>query len=84
MPSASIHLRSQCPYACSSFFIVMGSYYATYINKNSAASLNLLIEQGHEIARDGRVQVTETKKNGQHVIEVTGSAVYVNEFEVSI
>jgi PhzF family phenazine biosynthesis protein len=62
---------------------VMGSYYATYINKNSASSLNLLIEQGHEIGRDGRIQVTVTN-NGQHVIEVTGNAIYVNEFEVSI
>jgi PhzF family phenazine biosynthesis protein len=62
---------------------VMGSYYATYINKNSASSLKLLIEQGHEIGRDGRIQVTVTN-NGQHVIEVTGNAVYVNEFEVSI
>jgi predicted PhzF superfamily epimerase YddE/YHI9 len=61
----------------------MGSYYATYINKNSDFSLNLLIEQGQEIGRDGRIQVTLTNK-GQHVIEVTGNAVYVNEFEVSL
>ena len=42
---------------------------------------SLIIEQGQEIGRDGRVHVKVT--NGDK-IEVTGTAVYVNEFEVSI
>ncbi|WP_029192587.1 PhzF family phenazine biosynthesis protein [Paenibacillus harenae] len=58
---------------------VMGAYYAKYIKSDSL--LNLLIEQGQEIRRNGRVQVTV--KNG-YGIEITGNAVYVNEFEVSI
>lgn len=62
---------------------VMGSYYATYINKNDDSPLNLMIEQGQEIGRNGRVHVKVTQDT-QHVIEVTGTAVYVNEFEVSI
>jgi PhzF family phenazine biosynthesis protein len=60
---------------------VMGAYYARYIDKQ-ATSLNLLIEQGHEIGRDGRIRVSVTE-NG-NVVEVTGNAVYVNEFDVLI
>ncbi|MNI89904.1 putative isomerase YddE [compost metagenome] len=58
---------------------VMGAYYATYIQ--DAPVLELLIEQGQELGKDGRVQVTVT--NGEQ-IEITGTAVYVKSFEVSI
>jgi len=58
---------------------VMGAYYARYIMYNPL--LELLIEQGHEIGRDGRVRVTVT--NGEN-IEINGQAVYVKEFEVDI
>lgn len=58
---------------------VMGAYYSKYIKSDT--SLNLIIEQGQEIGRDGRVHVRVT--NGEE-IEVTGNAVYVNEFEISI
>lgn len=60
---------------------VMGAYYAKYINRNSSLSFNLLIEQGQEIERDGRIEVSVT--NGD-IIEITGNAVYVDKFEVSI
>jgi PhzF family phenazine biosynthesis protein len=62
---------------------VMGSYYATYINKSWDSSLNLVVEQGQEIGRDGRVQITVTGKD-PHNIEITGTAVYLDEFEISI
>ncbi|MEO3945026.1 PhzF family phenazine biosynthesis isomerase [Gorillibacterium sp. CAU 1737] len=58
---------------------VMGAYYAAYIQDGPV--LELLIEQGQELGRDGRVQVTVT--NGEQ-IEITGTAVYVESFEVSI
>lgn len=60
---------------------VMGAYYARYINKH-APSLDLLIEQGHEMGRDGKIRVSVTD-NG-NVVEITGTAVYVNEFDVVI
>lgn len=60
---------------------VMGAYYARYID-SATSSLNLIIEQGQEIGRDGRVSVSVS--DGGKVIEVTGNAVYVNEFEVYI
>jgi len=58
---------------------VMGAYYAKYIKSDDV--LNLMIEQGQEIGKNGRVQVTVTSGD---TIEITGNAVYVNEFEVSI
>ena len=48
-------------------------------DKTSKSTFNLLIEQGQEIGRDGRIGVTVT--NGD-TIEVTDNAVYVKEFEV--
>ncbi|RXZ79952.1 PhzF family phenazine biosynthesis protein [Paenibacillaceae bacterium] len=58
---------------------VMGAYYAKYIQQD--ALLNLSIEQGQELGRNGRVLVTVT--DGDQ-IQVTGNAVYVTEFEVTI
>ncbi|MCC3376295.1 PhzF family phenazine biosynthesis protein [Cohnella sp. REN36] len=60
---------------------VMGAYYARYIDPTPDAARNLLIEQGQEIGRDGRVRVTVA--NGD-IVEITGTAVYVQQFEVSI
>lgn len=63
---------------------VMGAYYAKYMNKEAAFPLNLLIEQGHEMGRDGRICVSVTLINDQYGIEVKGTAVHVKDFEVSI
>lgn len=60
---------------------VMGAYYARFLRKDSASSFDLLIEQGREMGRDGRVRVHVM--NGD-VIEVTGNAVFVKEFDISI
>jgi PhzF family phenazine biosynthesis protein len=63
---------------------VMGAYYAKYIKNDSDTKLNLLIEQGNEVEKDGRVKVTVTNNNDTYHIEIIGNAVYVKEFEVSI
>jgi PhzF family phenazine biosynthesis protein len=60
---------------------VMGAYYAKYINKDFNRLQNLIVEQGQEMGKDGRVSVTVSKSND---IEITGNAVYVKEFDVSI
>ncbi|WP_274364111.1 PhzF family phenazine biosynthesis protein [Paenibacillus thermotolerans] len=60
---------------------VMGAYYSRYVD-NNVPSLELLIEQGHEIGRNGRIQVS-VSDNG-NVVEVSGNAVYVNEFDIFI
>lgn len=61
---------------------VMGAFYAKYINSNFEKSLYLIVEQGHEIKKDGRVMVTVSKNKDSYDIEITGNAVYVKDFEV--
>ncbi|MEK4514870.1 PhzF family phenazine biosynthesis protein [Paenibacillus sp. FSL H8-0122] len=62
---------------------VMGAYYSRYIGgQGQDPSFELLIEQGQEIGRDGRVRVS-VSDNG-NTIEVTGNAVYVGEFDVML
>ncbi|QGH33311.1 PhzF family phenazine biosynthesis isomerase [Gracilibacillus salitolerans] len=61
---------------------VMGAYYAKYIDTNFQESLELLIEQGHEINKDGRVIVHVSKQKNSFDIEITGSAVLVEDFQV--
>ncbi|MDT3496290.1 PhzF family phenazine biosynthesis isomerase [Bacillus toyonensis] len=65
---------------------VMGAYYATYLEKAFDDELKLVVEQGQEINKDGRVTVYVTKdvENEKLQIDITGTAVYVKEFEVSI
>ncbi|MEK5302420.1 PhzF family phenazine biosynthesis isomerase [Bacillus sp. FSL R10-2201] len=65
---------------------VMGAYYATYLEKDFDRELELIVEQGQEINKDGRVTVYVTKdvENEKLQIDIAGTAVYVKEFEVSI
>lgn len=63
---------------------VMGAYYAKYIKSDFEGSLDLMVEQGQEIDKDGRVIVHVSKTEGDFEIEITGNAVYVAEFEVII
>ncbi len=44
---------------------LMGAYYAKYMNNEADSPLNLLIEQGHEMGRDGRIYVTVKTNNGK-------------------
>lgn len=61
---------------------VMGAYYAKYITNNFKEPLNLLVEQGHEVDKDGRVMVQVFKNDDNYDIEITGNAVYVKEFDI--
>lgn len=63
---------------------VMGAYYAKNIKNDFDTKLTLLIEQGIEIDKDGRVQVEVIKNNQTFNIEITGNAVFVKEFDVTI
>ncbi len=65
---------------------VMGAYYATYLEKDFDHELELIVEQGQEINKDGRVKVYVTKdvENEKLQIGIAGTAVYVKEFEVLI
>lgn len=65
---------------------VMGAYYAEYLEKDFEHELGLIVEQGQEINKDGRVTVYVTKgiENEKLQIDIAGTAVYVKEFEISI
>ncbi|PFR10543.1 isomerase [Bacillus anthracis] len=65
---------------------VMGAYYATYLEKDFDHEMELIVEQGQEIHKDGRVTVYVTKdvENEKLQIDIAGTAVYVKEFEVLI
>ncbi|WP_342379297.1 PhzF family phenazine biosynthesis isomerase [Bacillus thuringiensis] len=65
---------------------VMGAYYATYVEKDFDHEMELIVEQGQEIHKDGRVTVYVTKdvESEKLQIDIAGTAVYVKEFEVSI
>lgn len=64
---------------------VMGAYYATFLKQNFDSEMKLIIEQGQEIDKDGRVTVyvTKNKKDDPLQIEISGNAVYVEEFQIS-
>lgn len=61
---------------------VMGAYALAYMEPDRE-SIDLIVEQGLEIGRDGRVQV-EVRRNGDGSMDVwiTGGAVYVKEMNV--
>ncbi|MBC6971227.1 PhzF family phenazine biosynthesis isomerase [Bacillus sp. Xin] len=65
---------------------VMGAYYAKFLRKDFDSEMKLIVEQGQEMNRDGRVAVSVTKNQEEHSlqIEVSGTAVYVKEFQISI
>lgn len=63
---------------------VMGAYYASFIENKAKKPLNLVIEQGLEMDRAGIVSVKISHgKNGVDV-EITGTAVYVEELEITV
>ncbi|WP_166703270.1 PhzF family phenazine biosynthesis isomerase [Bacillus albus] len=65
---------------------VMGAYYATYLEKDFDHEMELIVEQGQEMNKDGRVTVYVTKdiENEKLQIDIAGTAVYVKEFKVLI
>ena len=63
---------------------VMGAYYAYYLENKAKKPLNLVVEQGLEMGRAGIVSVKVSDgKNGIDV-EITGTAVYVKEMEITV
>lgn len=63
---------------------VMGAYYAQYIHPSATYPLELIVEQGQEIGKDGQVYVHVNQINNQLNIKITGSAVYVKEMKVEL
>ncbi|WP_226528782.1 PhzF family phenazine biosynthesis protein [Metabacillus niabensis] len=63
---------------------VMGAYYARYINAKQENPLHLIVEQGHEMGKDGRVNVQVTKTENDVDIQISGSAVYVKDIQMTV
>ncbi|WP_338068620.1 PhzF family phenazine biosynthesis isomerase [Paenibacillus paeoniae] len=57
---------------------VMGAYYLTYMEPE-LEQLSFQVEQGHEIQRDGRVQVEVSRTDLGMSVYVSGHAVFVKE-----
>lgn len=60
---------------------VMGAYYQKYI-QHHLGDLDLVVEQGHEIGRDGYVFVHVDSEGND--IQISGTGVYVTQFDVGI
>ncbi|MGE7841101.1 PhzF family phenazine biosynthesis isomerase [Lysinibacillus sp. NPDC093712] len=63
---------------------VMGAYYAKYVDSNVTYPKTLIVEQGQELDRDGRVYVHVNEVDKNLDISITGTAVYVTELKVQI
>lgn len=63
---------------------VMGAYYAKYINENVVLPSTLIVEQGQELGKDGRVRVHIKNYKNELDISITGTAVYVKSFTIEI
>lgn len=61
---------------------VMGAYYVKYIKSSINKPIDLVVEQGHEIGKNGRVFVRVSNSEGDLEVEVSGTANFVKEFEV--
>ncbi|MFD1412554.1 PhzF family phenazine biosynthesis isomerase [Oceanobacillus jeddahense] len=61
---------------------VMGAYYAEYISEDKKDVRKFVVEQGNEIGKDGRVGVQVSKNDKSYDVQVTGNAVFVQDFDV--
>lgn len=62
---------------------VMGAYYLTYV-KPEIDEVQFVVEQGHEIGRDGKVQVSVIRDGEDMDVRMKGTAVFVRELNVEL
>lgn len=60
---------------------VMGAYYVEYIQPGTP-QLNVVVEQGFEVKRDGRVKVQVKRVHASIEVTISGTAAYVSKWEV--
>ena len=63
---------------------VMGAYYVQYIEHNFDHSLQILVDQGYEMGKNGQVMVQVAKNMETLEVAISGTAVYVNELDISV
>ncbi|PYY29932.1 PhzF family phenazine biosynthesis isomerase [Paenibacillus illinoisensis] len=62
---------------------VMGAYYLTYVNRK-VDQVKFVVEQGHEIGRDGKVEVSVTREGDGMDVRIKGTAVFVREMNIEL
>ncbi|MEK4231256.1 PhzF family phenazine biosynthesis isomerase [Solibacillus sp. FSL H8-0538] len=62
---------------------VMGAYYATYVEPNKKTKYSLVVEQGQEMQKDGRV-IVHVNNVQKLQIAITGTAVFVQKMVVDL
>jgi PhzF family phenazine biosynthesis protein len=65
---------------------VLGAYHREFIEAGEAALLPspLIIEQGQEVGRDGRVSVWVDKRGEEYHVRVGGTGCFVRELEIEL
>lgn len=58
---------------------VLGAYYQHFIAKQHSGPKPLVVEQGYELGREGRVLVWAEKDNDGYAVRIAGSAVFAGE-----
>jgi len=61
---------------------VLGAYYLEFIR--AAADMPLVVEQGQEVGRDGRVWVWVEKRDGEYHVRVGGTGCFVREMTIDV
>lgn len=62
---------------------VMGAYYATYVEPHKKENYSLVVEQGQEMQKDGRV-IVHVNNEKKLQIAITGTAVFVKKITLDL
>lgn len=62
---------------------VLGAYFATYVKPDLQGNYEMIVEQGQEMGRDGRV-IVHISKQDELSIAISGTAVFVRAIQVRI
>jgi predicted PhzF superfamily epimerase YddE/YHI9 len=58
---------------------VLGAYYQEFVAKERCVSQPLVVEQGYEVGREGRVRVWVDRDKDGYLVRIGGSAVFAGE-----
>ena len=63
---------------------VLGAYYREFVQAAGDQAPPLLVEQGLEVGRDGRVRVWAVKENASYAVRIAGTGCLVGELTVDL
>lgn len=83
-PAADMHARHfSLPYSGTASG-VLGAYYREFVQAAGDQAPPLLVEQGLEVGRDGRVRVWAVKENASYAVRIAGTGCLVGELTVDL